>query len=94
MKPPATLAWSVPAYEPWREAGFSGLAHRGDYSTADALAVIGQWAEAFDLTSDERPVRGSVGYRGQVEDIPVEVWAVADRDEFERMPDDSQPGTR
>ena len=88
------LAWAAPAYEPWIGAGFTGLASSGDYSTTDALAVVRQWAAAFDLTPDEHPTLGTLGYRGQIESISVEVWAVANRDEFEHTSDDSQPGTR
>jgi hypothetical protein len=87
------LAWAVPAYEAWTTTGFSGLASSGDYSTTDAEAVIQQWAAAFDLTPDEHPVRGTLGYLGQIENIPVQVWAVADRDEFEHPTHHSQPGT-
>jgi hypothetical protein len=87
------LAWAAPAYEPWTEAGFTGLASSGDYSTTDALGVVRQWAAAFDLTPDERSRPGTLGYRGQIEGIPVEVWAVADRDEFEHTTHHSQPRT-
>jgi hypothetical protein len=55
--------------------------------------VVRQWAVAFDLTPDEQSTPGTLGYRGQIEGIPVEVWAVADRDEFERTTHHTQPGT-
>jgi hypothetical protein len=86
------LAWAVPAYEAWTTTGFSGLASSGDYSTTDAEAVIQQWAAAFDLRPDEHPVRRTLGYLGQIEGVPVEVWAVADGEEFYRTGHGSQPG--
>jgi len=57
------LAWSAPAHQPWTEAGFSGLASSGDYSTADAgepsRSPVEVWAVA---NRDEHPIRGTLGY--------------------------------
>lgn len=77
------LAWSVPAYDGWIQAGLSGLASSGYYADADALAVISQWASAFDLTPVQRPTPGTRTYQGEIKGVRVEVWAITDRVAFE-----------
>jgi len=86
------LMWAVPVHEAWIQVGVSGLASSGYYADADALAVISQWAAAFDLTPVEQPIRGTRAYQGEFEDVHVEVWAITDRDEFEKpSPNDLTP---
>lgn len=50
-----------------------------DYDDDEAVEVIETWARLFGLQLVEKPVEGTVEYRGQIEGIAVRVWAVTDR---------------
>jgi hypothetical protein len=72
------LYWS-PLFAPGSEAA-RGLAGSG-YRPDGALAAVMRWVERFGLRA-EAPLPGIISYHGQVNGLPVTVWAITDHDAF------------
>ncbi|MBB6375822.1 hypothetical protein BKA01_003044 [Pseudonocardia eucalypti] len=58
--------------------GLDGAPNTVDHDRAERIAAVRRWAETFDLHPDPNAVAGAVEYRGQIENVPVSVWAVVD----------------
>lgn len=61
----------------------AGHASAGDYNEQDAVHAVRAWTAELDLEPTAQAVPGTVEARGQVEDISVNVWGVADQAAFE-----------
>jgi hypothetical protein len=73
------LYWS-PSSTGRSRRGASGLAGSG-YSPDGAVAAVMRWVERFGLRA-ETPLPGMISYHGQVNGLPVTVWAITDHDAF------------
>lgn len=49
----------------------------------DEVAAVKKWAERFGLVPVETPMPGTISYHGQINALPVSVWAITDLDAFE-----------
>jgi hypothetical protein len=77
------LFWSCSGYRRWARDGVTGHTWIGP---DPAPVTARRWADAFDLTESPTPMaRGTVEYTGFIHGQPVTVWAVTDRDVFERV---------
>jgi hypothetical protein len=54
-----------------------------DLTQDDAAAALAAWADRYDLQPADNPTRGTTELRGQLDGLPVEIWAVTDRTLFE-----------
>ena len=52
------------------------------HTDEQALAAVRAWAKAFGLEPDQNAAAHTVAYLGEIEDVLVEVWAIADRAGF------------
>jgi hypothetical protein len=49
----------------------------------EGVAAVKKWAERFGLVPVETPMPGTISYHGQINALPVSVWAITDLDAFE-----------
>jgi hypothetical protein len=74
--------------------GARGLAG-AKYCPDGAVAAVKTWVERFGLHPDEAPMPGTISYHGEINGLPVIVWAIIDHhDAFGHRVTPAKPAVR